>query len=173
VLLGVGAVLAVLLLIALVARNTGQDATTAPPSHTPPSHTPASRTPSSAPPSSAPATSSAPSSAAPSSPSSSASPETVTIDRNDYIGRDVPDVEKELKDLGLKVDRNQLDNPGTAQENAVQSVDPDGRLDKGATVTVSYYGAPPLPASPTTSAPGQSGESQGSGNSHGKGKAKG
>jgi serine/threonine-protein kinase len=170
VLLGVGVLLAVLLLLALLARNTGEDATTAPPSRASASRTPSSTATSSAPASSAPPTTSAPSSSTPSAPSTSAAPvETVTIDENDYVGRDVTDAEKELKDLGLKVDRNELDNPGTAQENAVESVDPDGKLSKGATVTISYYGAPPVPESPSTGAPGNSSNS---GNSHGKGKGR-
>jgi serine/threonine-protein kinase len=90
------------------------------------------------------------------------------------VGRDVNDVEKELKGLGLKVDRNELDNPGTAQPDTVESVDPDGELQKGATVTVGYYGSPSpspspsAPVSPLSSGPGHSGDSHGKGNGAGR-----
>ena len=38
------------------------------------------------------------------------------------------------------MDPVELDNPGTETEGAVASVDPDGELQEGDPVTVSYYG---------------------------------
>jgi eukaryotic-like serine/threonine-protein kinase len=92
-------------------------------------------------------------SSSPSSPTTNA--DAVTIDSADYVGRDIKEVESELRDLGLRVAKERLDNPGDESENAVESVNPDGDLLKGDEVTVSYWGkAPgPGPTSPATSAP--------------------
>jgi eukaryotic-like serine/threonine-protein kinase len=68
---------------------------------------------------------------------------TVQVDESDYVGRDVGEVENELKDLGLQVKKDELDNPGDEEENTVESVDPSGTLQEGDTVTVSYWGKPP------------------------------
>jgi serine/threonine-protein kinase len=82
---------------------------------------------------------------------------TVEVDESDYVGRDVDDVEGELKDLGLKVRKDEQDNPGDEEEDSVEGVDPSGTLQEGDTVTVSYWGPPPpeeQPLPPTTP-PGQ------------------
>ena len=82
---------------------------------------------------------------------------TVEVDESDYVGRDVDDVEGELKDLGLKVKKDEQDNPGDEEEDSVEGVDPSGTLQEGDTVTVSYWGPPPpeeQPLPPTTP-PGQ------------------
>ncbi len=47
------------------------------------------------------------------------------------------------KDLGLKVRKDEQDNPGDEEENSVEGVDPSGTLEEGDTVTVTYWGPPP------------------------------
>ena len=81
---------------------------------------------------------------------------TVEVDESDYVGRDVDEVEDELKDLGLKVRKDEQDNPGDEEEDSVEGVDPSGTLEEGDTVTVTYWGKPPeeQPLPPTTP-PGQ------------------
>ncbi|WP_457208323.1 PASTA domain-containing protein, partial [Nocardioides sp. P5_C9_2] len=61
----------------------------------------------------------------------------------------VKDVEAALKDLGLKVRREKVDNTGGETENAVVGVDPSGTLAEGDTVTVSYWGKPAPTETPT------------------------
>ncbi|QBR92865.1 serine/threonine protein kinase [Nocardioides euryhalodurans] len=91
----------------------------------------------------------------------SAQPETFDIDESAYVGRDVKDVEKELRDLGLRPVREELENDGTQTENAVDSVDPTTDLQEGDEVTVSYWGkAAPVPGPPETP-PGQDQEEDG------------
>jgi serine/threonine-protein kinase len=82
---------------------------------------------------------------------------TVQVDESDYVGRDVNEVEGELKDLGLKVKKDEKENPGDEQEDSVEGVDPSGTLQEGDTVTVTYWGPPPTeqPVPPTTTPPGQ------------------
>jgi serine/threonine-protein kinase len=87
---------------------------------------------------------------------------TVQVDESDYVGRDVDEVEAELQDLGLNVRRDEQDNPGDEQEDSVTGVDPSGTLQKGETVTVSYWGPPPAPVptvpqgqGPPSTPPGQ------------------
>ena len=70
-------------------------------------------------------------------------PATVEVDEGDYLGADVSEVEQTLRDLGLEVARDRLDNPGDEAENAVAGVDPSGTLAEGDRVTVSYWGPPP------------------------------
>ena len=97
-----------------------------------------------------------------SSPQSSPSPtptedNTVEVDESDYVGRDVDEVEDELKDLGLKVRKDEQDNPGDEEEDSVEGVDPSGTLEEGDTVTVTYWGPPPTEEQPLppTAPPGQ------------------
>ncbi|HEX5862105.1 MAG TPA: serine/threonine protein kinase [Nocardioides sp.] len=82
---------------------------------------------------------------------------TVQVDESDYVGRDVDEVEAELSDLGLQVRRDEQENPGDEEEDAVESVDPSGTLQEGETVTVSYWGPPPTEEQPgpPTVPPGQ------------------
>ena len=82
---------------------------------------------------------------------------TVQVDESDYVGRDVDEVEAELTDLGLQVRRDEQENPGTEEEDTVESVDPSGTLQEGETVTVSYWGPPPTDTDqqPPTEPPGQ------------------
>ena len=73
------------------------------------------------------------------------------VDESDYVGRDVDEVEDELKDLGLKVRKDEQDNPGDEEEDSVEGVDPSGTLEEGDTVTVTYWGPPPTEEQPSTS----------------------
>jgi len=89
----------------------------------------------------------------PSAPTSSASEDTtVRIDEQDFVDRPLADVERELGDLGLRVAKVRLDNPGDQIAGDVESVNPTGALQRGDTVTVSYWGPlPPPTPTPTPS----------------------
>ena len=89
----------------------------------------------------------------PPSSSTTSAPATVTIDAADYIGRNVDDVAQELRDLGLRPTTRRIDNPGEEEADTVEDVRPDGELEEGAKVTVTYWGAPPETTSPPTSEP--------------------
>jgi len=67
----------------------------------------------------------------------------ITIDESDYVGRDIHDVEAELRSLGLKVAKDKLDNDGSHEQDIVASVSPSGTLQEGDTVTVGYWGKAP------------------------------
>jgi eukaryotic-like serine/threonine-protein kinase len=82
--------------------------------------------------------------------SSTTSAATVTIDADDYIGRNVDEVAQELRDLGLRVSTRRVDNPGDEEEDTVENVSPDGELEKRDKVTVTYWGAPPETSPPTS-----------------------
>jgi serine/threonine-protein kinase len=98
------------------------------------------------------ATTSAPSSenTTPSETTSSA-PAEVEIDEGDYLGRPVDDVVADLRDLGLKVDTEPVDNPGDEDADTVASVSPTRGLVEGDTVTVEYY----REAEPTSEPPSE------------------
>jgi serine/threonine protein kinase len=68
--------------------------------------------------------------------------ETFDIDEADYLDRPFPEVDKELKDLGLVVERVELDNDGTHEKDTVAGVDPTSGLTEGDTVTVSVWRNP-------------------------------
>ncbi len=89
--------------------------------------------------SSAPQTSSAPTSEDTASEDSSAPPAEVDINEGDYLGRNVDAVASELRDKGLKVETQPVDNPGGKDADTVASVSPTSGLVKGDTVTVEYY----------------------------------
>ena len=83
-------------------------------------------------------------------------PETFDINEDDYLGRDVADVEAELKSLGLKPTSEEVDNDGTQEEDTVASVEPHLRACRRATqVVVQYYGAPVETSGPPETPPGQ------------------
>ena len=81
--------------------------------------------------SSAPATSQSPSETA---------PETVDVNPDGYVGRPVDDVVADLEGLGLKTKTKEQENLGTEEAGTVDSLDPTGSVDKGSTVTVTYWG---------------------------------
>lgn len=74
---------------------------------------------------------------------------TVRIDEQAFVGRPFADVQRELADLGLRVGRQTVDNPGDRIEGDVLSLDPTGALQKGDLVTVGVWG--PLPRTETPS----------------------
>ncbi|GAA1778833.1 hypothetical protein GCM10009795_026170 [Nocardioides hankookensis] len=88
----------------------------------------------------------------PSEPTTSATEDTtVRIDESQYVDRPLADVQRELADLGLRVVTQRVDNPGDQIEGDVESVNPTGALQKGDTVTVTFWGPVP-PESPSESA---------------------
>ena len=64
---------------------------------------------------------------------------TISVNSADYVGRDIKDVESELRDLGLKVSKNKIENDGTHLEGEVAGVNPTGELMDGDPITVDYY----------------------------------
>ena len=83
-------------------------------------------------------------------------PATVEVVASDYVGRPVGEVEADLRGQGLSVTLDELDNDGTQEEGAVESVNPTGSLQEGDTVTVRYWGQAPEPTpteDPTPSEP--------------------
>ncbi|WP_127479370.1 serine/threonine-protein kinase [Nocardioides pantholopis] len=83
--------------------------------------------------------------------------ETVNVSPGSYVGRDVSDVEAELRDQGLRVSLERLDNPGGREEDQVESVNPTGQVEVGSTIRVRYWGpepqTPSQPQTPSTSTP--------------------
>ena len=81
----------------------------------------------------------------PTGPESSPTPsrETVEVDPAAYVGRDHKDVEKDLRDLGLKPEKNEIENPGDQPEGVVTEVSPTGTVELGETVEVSFWGKAP------------------------------
>jgi eukaryotic-like serine/threonine-protein kinase len=69
--------------------------------------------------------------------------ETFDINEGDYVGRDVKEVEDELRALGLKVQRQRLENDGTHEDDTVESVSPTSDLQEGDTVVVEHWGKTP------------------------------
>jgi serine/threonine-protein kinase len=95
--------------------------------------------------------STAPTESGPSETQTTQGPDTVEVNEGDYVGRPVDDVVAELQNLGLNVQRNQLDNPGDQEEGIVDGVNPSGTLEEGDSVTVSFWG--PAPEEPTPTEP--------------------
>ncbi len=101
-----------------------------------------------------------PSSAAPSQQQEDPAPETVDVNRDDFIGKPVGQVEATLQERGLKTRTEEKTNPGGEKAGTVADLDPTGTLDKGSLVTIQAWGDPPAePQQPETSAPaGPAGE---------------
>ena len=72
-------------------------------------------------------------------------PATVTIELSDYTGRQVREVEADLRGQGLNVTLDELENDGSQEQGVVDTVNPTGTVQEGATITVSYWGEPPAP----------------------------
>jgi hypothetical protein len=95
-------------------------------------------------------TSSAPPSNSP-TPSVTPSSDRVNIDADDYVGRPFGEVEQDLIDKELVV--NRVDGPAAPhpdQVGTVSSLNPTGNVTKGSTITVQVYGAYPNPPAPQT-----------------------
>lgn len=90
---------------------------------------------------------------------------TVEIDADDYVGRDIDEVEEELEELGFTVDR--VERQDTEAAGTVLALSPTGEVEEGSEIRVSFSdgtGAEPAPApepepepepepAPTTQAP--------------------
>jgi len=90
-----------------------------------------------------------------SEPSSDPTTEDTTLNLNssDYVNRDIDDVEAELRALGLRVQRVEVTNTNPEVEGLVSSVSPNGDVDKGELITLTYYGDAPeetVTSEPTT-----------------------
>ncbi|NYI80250.1 serine/threonine-protein kinase [Nocardioides panzhihuensis] len=70
-------------------------------------------------------------------------PKPVEINEDDYIGRNVDDVRRELQDMGLKVDPTVQDNDGSHEPDTVSGLDPTRNLYEGDPITIRYYGERP------------------------------
>ncbi len=95
-----------------------------------------------------PTSSSAEPSATPTESEPPPAPATVTLQESDYTGRQVREVEADLRGQGLQVTLQELDNGGAQEPGVVESVTPTGTVQKDATITVSYWGEP-FESSPT------------------------
>ena len=81
----------------------------------------------------------------------SSAPAEVQINEDDYLGRNVDEVAAELRDKGLEVDTQPIDNPGDEDADTVASVRPTSGLVEGDTVTVEFFReAEPTSEPPTT-----------------------
>ncbi len=83
---------------------------------------------------------------------------TVSINEGDYVNRPVDEVEQELRDLGMEVQRDEQSNDDPSQNSLVTAVSPNGDVEKGSLITVSYWGEAPEPEpepepEPTTTEP--------------------
>ncbi|MGA8846362.1 MAG: protein kinase [Nocardioides sp.] len=110
-----------------------------------------------APPSTTPATAE-PSTAEPSTEPTKPEPsedQTITINEGDYLGRPVDDVEAQLRSLGLRVARNELDNDDPSRNGLVESLNPAGDVQPNDVIAVSYYGTAPevTPSPPPSETP--------------------
>lgn len=85
------------------------------------------------------------------SPTESETPETIELDPDDYVGRDVDEVLDDLRQLGLDPDAQRVANPGDREADTVESVSPTSGLVEGDRVTVTYYGEPEPTEEPTPS----------------------
>jgi serine/threonine protein kinase len=127
-------VILAILVVLLITRGDGDDA----PSDEETSQTPTETT-----------------SSTPSEPTSEATSEdtSVLLNAGDYVGRPLSDVERELGQLGLRVNSVQVDNPGDRIEGDVSAINPAGRVEQGDTITVSYWGPQPTPSDTPTPTP--------------------
>ncbi len=85
------------------------------------------------------------------SPTPSDTLEPINLDPDAYLGRDVDEVIDDLRQLGLRVDTQPIDNPGDKQTDTVASISPTTGLTAGDTVIVEYYAAPEPSPEPTPS----------------------
>ena len=88
------------------------------------------------------------SSSEPTTPTTTAD-ETVTVDADDYIGRDRFEVEAELQRMGLVVRLFEDENPGGETPDTVSSLKPTGELLVGDPIDLHYWG-PEVVTTPTT-----------------------
>jgi serine/threonine-protein kinase len=77
--------------------------------------------------------------------------QTVTLNPDDYVGRDIDVVTRELEGLGLEVRRDEKANPGERKPGVVTALAPTGEVHEGDTITVSFWGDPNSQPSETAS----------------------
>jgi len=88
------------------------------------------------------------------SPTTSATQQMVDINADNYIGRDIHQVDPELSALGVRPRLVSMQNDGSHTPDSVAGVSPSGEVPKGSVVTVTYWGPAPATSAPaTTSAP--------------------
>jgi serine/threonine-protein kinase len=80
-------------------------------------------------------------------------PKPVEIDEDDYIGRNVDEVRRELQDMGLKVEPTVQDNDGSYEPDTVSGLDPTRNLYEGDPITIRYYGERPVVEQPPAEEP--------------------
>lgn len=71
-------------------------------------------------------------------------PKPVEIDEDDYVGRNVDEVRRELSDLGLDVKVDVQENDGSQEPDTVAGLDPTRNLYEGEPITVRYYAERPV-----------------------------
>lgn len=112
--------------------------------------------------------------------SSEAAPETVEVNRDDYLGQPVADVEKALRAEGLRTTTETVDNPGDDPGNqvagTVADLSPTGSVEKDTRITLKAWGEPaPATEGPTETPTDQPTDQTqpGNGKGNGGGKTKG
>ncbi len=73
---------------------------------------------------------------------------TVSIDESDYVDRPIDEVEADLRDLGMKVQRDEQSNDDPSKNSLVTAVSPNGDVEEGSLITVSYRGEAPEETEP-------------------------
>ncbi|MFE5670332.1 serine/threonine-protein kinase [Agromyces sp. NPDC056523] len=92
-----------------------------------------------------------PTTTTPPPPPTSEAPQTVVVDRADYIGRNVDEVRGELEQLGFAVTTQEGPPADTGpQANTVSDVNPSGTLTVGSAITVTFLTAPATPDAPSS-----------------------
>jgi hypothetical protein len=75
---------------------------------------------------------------------SSADPgDTVRVRRAAYVGEPVGDVVSALENKDLETETETRDNPGDQEPGTVADLNPTGRVERGATITLQVWGDPP------------------------------
>ncbi|GGR44498.1 serine/threonine-protein kinase [Nocardioides luteus] len=82
-------------------------------------------------------------------------PKPVEIDEDDYVGRNVDEVRRELSDLGLVPKVSVQENDGSQGADVVSGLDPTRNLYEGDPITIRYYGEPPAAPPPSQEEPDQ------------------
>jgi serine/threonine protein kinase len=82
--------------------------------------------------------------------SGSTAGQAITLQRDDYVGKQLLVVTSTLRSLGLTVDPKRVTNPGDETVRTVSDVSPLTGLRAGDTVVVSYWGPPQTPSSTHT-----------------------
>lgn len=126
------AILAIVLIGTLIALLTNQNDDPAPSTTRPPSTSASTPPPTTPPP-------------------TTEAPQTVQIDRAAYIGMNIDQASAEIEALGLPVNRVEGAKATTSAEaGTVSDVNPSGPVPPGTTITLTYFGDPEHPATPSS-----------------------